>query len=46
MISATAFNILVGIAVVLAVIGIIKPAWQLTSVAVLLMGVAVLAAKH
>lgn len=45
MMNATAFQILIVIALILAIAGIVKPAWLCTSVAVLLIGVAVLIGK-
>jgi len=43
--NAAAFQILVVIALILAICGIMKPAWPCTAVAVLLIGVAVLIGK-
>jgi len=40
--SLTPFNVLVGIALILAVVGIIKPAWPLVPVAVILICAALL----
>ena len=45
MLDTTAFSILIIIAIVLAVIGLVKPSWPVTSVAVLLVAVAVLVGK-
>ncbi len=39
------FYILVGVAILLSIGGLIKPAWPLTTVAVLLIGVALLVGK-
>jgi hypothetical protein len=43
--ALNAFNILVIVAMILAVVAIIKPAWQLCPVAVLLLAVALLIGK-
>jgi hypothetical protein len=43
--SLTAYNILVVIALVLAIIGLIKPSWPLVPVAVVLVCVALLIPK-
>lgn len=40
--NLTPFNILVIVAIVLAIVALIKPAWPLCPVAVLLLGVALL----
>jgi hypothetical protein len=43
--TLTAFNILVIVAMVLAIVSLIKPAWPLCPVAVLLIAVALLIGK-
>ncbi len=43
--NATPFSILIGVAIVLSIIALIKPAWPLTPVAVLLIGVTLLVGK-
>lgn len=43
--SLTPFNILVGVAAVLAVISLVKPSWPLVPVAVLLVCVGLLVGK-
>jgi len=45
MLDQTAFSILIIIAIILAVVGLVKPSWQTTSVAVLLVAIAVLVGK-
>lgn len=45
MIPATAFNILIIISIILAICGIVRPAWPCTAVAVLLVAITVLVGK-
>lgn len=40
--NLTAFNILVVLSIILAVVGLVKPQWLTTAVAVLLLAIAVL----
>ncbi len=45
MMDPTAFTILIVAAIILAIVGLVKPAWPVTQVAVLLVAVAVLIGK-
>lgn len=43
--NLTPFNILVVTAIILSIVSLIKPAWPMTPVAVLLLGIAILVGK-